>query len=527
VKSSSDRPAGGTSTDSAPGSIMPGSARANKRQNSKGSRHTGLSMSVPNTAASVAFLMIALTNANTRAGVLAAPDTFTPERYLSTKTPYAYSTPPADGVPLDELGAPQGCEPMFVYLLSRHGTRYPTKGKMRLGSGLAPLIGRARAPALQDWRYVFANESHMAGQLHRVGVEELRGLGQRYAARFPSIFADERLVNPIASTSMMVRSTQKPRCTTTAISYMQGFTTSAFTLTMLPLDADPLLRFFDVCPAYEQYKDAVGECLKSWKEGVWAGMVPSVTEAMQLTGEPLAAAEVGALWALCQQEAMLGRTDWACALFTPAQLRLLEWVEDVEALEEKAYGSCLSYQIATPLLRDAASTIERAASRSADELPLPRAVLNFAHAETIIPYSSLLSMFGSPGACSLRSCGLGAGAGASCQAAGWSPSVQLPSQAGRTGDGGKHTADSWRGAIASPYGANVAHILYSCPSASSARHLVRTVYNEHVVPLKGCRGKLDCALDDFLAIAGSLADDAELSVACEAWNGCADVGSKK
>jgi hypothetical protein len=41
---------------------------------------------------------------------------------------------------------------------------------------------------------------------------------------------------------------------------------------------------------------------------------------------------VGALWALCQQEAMLGRTDWACALFTPAQLRLLEWVEDVEAL---------------------------------------------------------------------------------------------------------------------------------------------------------------------------------------------------
>jgi hypothetical protein len=42
---------------------------------------------------------------------------------------------------------------------------------------------------------------------------------------------------------------------------MQGFTTSAFTLTMLPLDADPLLRFFDVCPAYEQYKDAVGECL--------------------------------------------------------------------------------------------------------------------------------------------------------------------------------------------------------------------------------------------------------------------------
>ena len=33
--------------------------------------------------------------------------------------------------------------------------------------------------------------------------------------------------------------------------------------------------------------------------------------------------------------------------------------------------------------------------------PIQRAVLNFAHAETVVPYTSLLQMFGSPGECQL------------------------------------------------------------------------------------------------------------------------------
>mmetsp|Transcript_2566 Transcript_2566/g.6371 ORF Transcript_2566/g.6371 Transcript_2566/m.6371 type:complete len:512 (+) Transcript_2566:295-1830(+) len=468
-------------------------------------------------AAAVVLLSMALTMAKAIANVVASARTapsrdFQLDHHLSTKTLYAHRTAPPGGVPLDQIPPPEGCNPSFIYLLSRHGARYPTSGKMKLASSVAPLLARSGAPALQDWEYVFAGESQLNGQLHRLGAEELSGIGRRYAARFPGIFDPHVTSDPIPSTFTLVRSTQKPRCSASAVAFMKGFTQAAFPLSMAPLERDPLLRFFDMCPAYGRYKDAVKECLGKWAEGLWAEMVPSVAKRLQLvSGDAPTPQEVGALWALCQQEAMLGRQDWACALFTPEQLRTLEWVEDVSALDTKAYGSCLAYQMAAPLMLDSTAALRSAANQSlgsAGEAAAPRSVLNFAHAETIIPYSSLLGMFGSPGACNLSSCGLGAEQGAPCQADGWYAPARLPRDGPRR--------DVFRGSAAAPFAANVAHILYVCPPrlGTGARHLVRTVYNEYAVPLPACDGQLDCPLEDFLAIADSL-DDNILNTACQ------------
>ena len=60
-------------------------------------------------------------------------------------------------------------------------------------------------------------------------------------------------------------------------------------------------------------------------------MVEAVSERLQLERK-LRPSEVGDLWALCQMEAMLGRTDWACSLFTAEDVLLLEWLDDLEAL---------------------------------------------------------------------------------------------------------------------------------------------------------------------------------------------------
>lgn len=81
------------------------------------------------------------------------------------------------------------------------------------------------------------------------------------------------------------------------------------------------------------------------------------------------------------------------------------------------------------------------------------------------------------------SCELGALAGGHCQATGW-PAVATDAR----------SEDEFQGSVAAPYGANVAHILYTCPS----RQLVRTVYNEYAVPLKACGGQMDCPLEEFL-----------------------------
>jgi len=327
---------------------------------------------------------------------------FALEQHLSTKTVYANSIPPAGGIPLESLENPSGARPVFIYLLSRHGSRYPTNSKMRVGAGLGPLLLRSQARAFQTWRYVFSGEQHLAGQLHRIGAQELTGLGQRFAQRFPFLFQPVSDLAPFPSTAMLIRSTQKPRCSASAAAFMRGATNLAYTLTMKPLDQDPLLRFFDLCPAYEEFKDAAQACLGSVKAEVWGSMVDSVSKHLQLKGASLELSQVGDLWALCQQEAMLGRMDWACSLFSPEQVLLLEWLDDLEVLEEKAHGECLPYQMAAPLLNDTMKQIRQATMHTTESgAPIQRAVLNFAHAETLVPYSSLLQLFGSPGQCNL------------------------------------------------------------------------------------------------------------------------------
>ena len=54
----------------------------------------------------------------------------------------------------------------------------------------------------------------------------------------------------------------------------------------------------------------------------------------------------------------------------------------------------------------------------------------------------------------------------------------------------------FRGAVVSPYGANIAHVLFNRPA--TGEHFVWTIYNEHVVPLPGCGGNLTCGLEAFL-----------------------------
>ncbi|GMQ09670.1 hypothetical protein CsSME_00052956 [Camellia sinensis var. sinensis] len=63
--------------------------------------------------------------------------------------------------------------------------------------------------------------------------------------------------------------------------------------------------------------------------------------------------DISSLWFLCKQEAsLLNITDQACALFTPSEVVLLEWTDDLELFILKGYGNALNYQMGVPLLED-------------------------------------------------------------------------------------------------------------------------------------------------------------------------------
>jgi hypothetical protein len=71
---------------------------------------------------------------------------------LSTKAPYAHRVPTRGAPALDEVPDPLGYEPVFLYLLARHGSRWPTASRAAQMAGLAPLLKVGAAAGLWGQR---------------------------------------------------------------------------------------------------------------------------------------------------------------------------------------------------------------------------------------------------------------------------------------------------------------------------------------------------------------------------------------
>lgn len=89
----------------------------------------------------------------------------------------------------------QGCRPMQVWLLSRHGTRYPSRKKIeslkKLQEFKAMITSQSKLcqediQAIKDWSFNASSNDHY--NLHRQGVEELKSLATRLKRQFPQIF---------------------------------------------------------------------------------------------------------------------------------------------------------------------------------------------------------------------------------------------------------------------------------------------------------------------------------------------------
>ncbi|PNH08894.1 Multiple inositol polyphosphate phosphatase 1 [Tetrabaena socialis] len=147
---------------------------------------------------------------------------FDVRRHLGTKTRYAFRLALPGAPSIYKAPEPEGYEAVHLYLVARHGTRFPTADRMNQINSLDRLFrdagNTADHPWLRNWTAPFPDTTFMGGELHAIGADELWGLAYRLRRRFPSLSGQDYLPKRFP-----VVSTQVARTAASASAFTAGF----------------------------------------------------------------------------------------------------------------------------------------------------------------------------------------------------------------------------------------------------------------------------------------------------------------
>ncbi|KAK3042908.1 hypothetical protein RJ639_001181 [Escallonia herrerae] len=356
---------------------------------------------------------------------------------------------------------------MFL-LQARHGTRAPTKKKMRELEALSLRLGillqnakeqKVSLQKLPSWLWGWKSPWEgkvKGGELISQGEEEMYNLGIRIRESFSQLFSEEYHpdVYPIKATqNYKVQSRQL---------FLADLTVNVVDILGLTYQFNfvlhILVRMLKLYYAFRKSQEPVADKLKK-------PVLEEITHALVKHYElNFTQQDTSSLWFLCKQEAaLLNITDQACALFSPSEVSSLEWADDLEMFVLKGYGNSLNYRMGVPLLEDVIQSMEQAI-KALEEEHAPgsyeKARLRFAHAETLVPFSCLLGLFLDRPEFELIQ---------------REQPLQLPPKPPQR--------RKWRGSIVAPFGGNNILVLYSCPANNASKYFVQVLHNEHPVPM--------------------------------------------
>ncbi|XP_055832040.1 uncharacterized protein LOC129900966 isoform X2 [Solanum dulcamara] len=420
-----------------------------------------------------------------------ADEPFDVRKHLATVSRYADSNDiSANSFLSSEI--PDQCTPIHLNLVARHGTRAPTKKKIReleaLAVHLEVLVRDAKEhnqslekiPAwLVGWRSPWKGKL-TGGELIAAGEDELYHLGIRVRERFPDLFNEEYHPDVYS-----IKTTQVPRASASAVAFGMGLFNErgklgpgrhrAFAVTSESRASDIVLRFHDCCQSYKAFRKSQEPNVDKLKEPV---LNEITLELVRQYGLNFTDQDVSSLWFLCKQEAsLLNITKQACSLFSSSEISLLEWADDLELFILKGYGDTLNYRMGVPLLEDVVQSMEQAI-KAKEEGYAPgiyeKARMRFAHAETLLPFSCLIGLF-------LEE--------SEFEQIQREESLELPPKPPKN--------RNWRGSIVAPFAGNNMLILYSCQLDNSSKYFVQVLHNERPIALPGCHGLSFCPFEVF------------------------------
>ncbi|KAF6204355.1 hypothetical protein GE061_002696 [Apolygus lucorum] len=405
-------------------------------------------------------------------------------RHLGTKTPYRVVANADEATP-----AYQGCTPIYIAGVVRHGTRTPgVKDADRMRKNLEKIKASSFVPEtelespslyqdstrgticqsekdhIMSWKLTL--ESEEGKTLTREGEDEMFKLAQRYQKRYPDL-----LPKTYANSTFLFKFTQTQRTEESAKHFTTGlFGKDQSRQVWFPeaLDKDPILRFYKLC---ERWKEDVKNNESSKEELI---AYKNTAEALFMTREisrhlrlnyTLSYDDVYLMYVTCAFEVAWHkerRSPW-CVVFTREDIQVLEYGEELKYYWRDGYGFDVNHQQACVLTRD---IFDRFESRKESG---QKALFYFTHSGTLLKLLSHLGLY--------------------------RDAFKLKHDI----TGQQRRDRSWRVSYIDTFGTNFVFVFYNC----SGDLKVLTLHQERVVHVPGCPGGDLCPLDALRQLLGA------------------------
>ncbi|CAK9834098.1 Multiple inositol polyphosphate phosphatase 1 [Anthophora retusa] len=386
-----------------------------------------------------------------------------PYLQAATKTAYRFSHSSIENVTVPN------CEPMQIWMLIRHGTRYPGRNEIEDMKHKLPTLRRniianhrknkrgdlcaKDLERLRRWEMEsgFGKSKHKL--LKEEGKNELIHLGERFKRYFPQLLQSDPA--DTLGRRYRFRSTDTQR----TVASMEYFINGAFgnvtidNTEVVPTSEDKLLKIYKTCKKWleeEKNSTAADEVNHFINGPVYGKVIDNVSRRLGFASN-LSLDDVMIIYTTCVFENAWytdARSPW-CAAFTKDELKIFEYESDLHYYYHSGYGKKLSPLVGCPPLQDMFNHFTKLENgESEDE---PQGIFYFAHSAT---FQLLLTSMGIA-------------------------EDTIPLKASNF-EGMENR--KWSTSRISPFATNLAAIFHKCDSS----YKVRFYLNEKPLDYKGC-----------------------------------------
>ncbi|XP_071746405.1 multiple inositol polyphosphate phosphatase 1-like [Lepeophtheirus salmonis] len=390
---------------------------------------------------------------------------------LASKTPYEFVRNYHEN---NITSSYSGCEYIHSWFLIRHGTRYPgQKNMFQITHGLEE-IKKIYPHLLGDFPSILHLKEYLFSNLHPEGEKEMIELAERYKILFPKLFSDEHDFQKYKFFTTQTQRTFRSKYFFTIGLYNRQVAAR------IPHDTsmEKVLRFYKHCSKWNNnYKKIMTRKNKMFEESDL--FKKNVLESFSMRHKLeniMSAQNITVLYNVCRYgqawNPQVFFEPW-CPLFTPEEMSILEYREDVLDYWEDGIESEINYRPACVLITHLLESLKD---------PL-KATVNFSHSRAIRKFLVLLKYLDDKFALDVDNYLL------------------------------FKNSRKWRGSFVYPFGANIAIVVRNCQSPNISK-TIGLFLNENLIQIPGCNEKW-CDYYKFIEIMSQLNKNCDLSAFCD------------